>query len=65
MWGKFWFGVDRQARDTELWNLEVGDAGSASPTPERVWRAGETPPAGDQAGEIAEFLTRVYTHQQC
>ena len=70
MWGRFWFGAARQARDAKVRNLqvrnpEVRDAGWAAPMPEQPLHADKAPLSGDQAGEIAEFLARVYTHQQC
>ena len=60
MWGTFWFRADRQARDAEVRNT-----GPAARIPERSSQADKAPLAEDQAGEIAEFLTRVYTNQQC
>ena len=66
MWGRFWFGAaTRQARDAEVRNLELRAAGRATPMPEPSSRADKVPLTEDQAGEIAEFLARVYTHQQC
>jgi hypothetical protein len=65
MWGKFWFGADRQARDAGGRDLDLRDAGGAAPMPEQASRVDRTPLTEDQAGEIAEFLARVYTHQQC
>ena len=65
MWGKFWFGAERQARDAEVRNLDVRNSGWAAPMPEQASRADKAPLTEDQAGEIAEFLARVYTHQQC
>jgi len=67
VWGKFWFGAERQAqaRDAEVRDLEVRNAGWTVPMPEPASRADKTPLTEDQTGEIAEFLARVYTHQQC
>ena len=60
MWGKFWFMAQRQAGDAEVRN-----AGSAAPMPEQSSPADKAPRTEDQADEIAEFLARVYTNQQC
>jgi hypothetical protein len=65
MWGKFWFGPERQARDAGVRGLDVRKSGWAAPMPEQATRADKTPLTEDQAGEVAEFLARVYTHQQC
>lgn len=65
MWGGFWFGADRQAHDGEVRNLDAPAAGWAAPIPEQVTHADRVPLNGDQAGEIEEFLARVYAHQQC
>ena len=65
MWGKFWFGPERQAGDAMVGDLEVRKPGWAAPIPEQASLADKPPLAEDQAGEIAEFLARVYTHQQC
>ncbi len=65
MWGKFRFWADRQARDADVRDLDVRNSGWAAPMPEPASSADTTPLVEDQAGEIAEFLARVYTHQQC
>ena len=65
MWGRFWFGTQRQERDAKLRNLEVRNSGWAAPMPELPSGADMAPPTGDQAHEIAEFLARVYAHQRC
>jgi len=60
MWRNLWFRAERQARDAE-----VRDAGWAVPAPEQASCTDHIRPTEDQAGEIAAFLARVYTHQQC
>ena len=60
MWRNLWFRAERQARDAE-----VRDAGWAVPAPEQASCTDHIRPTEDQAGEIAAFLARVSTHQQC
>ncbi len=60
MWGIFWFGAERQAP-----NNEVGTPVRTGPAAEQFSGVHKAPPSDDEAGEIAEFLARVYAHQEC
>jgi len=65
MWGRFWFGTDAAAHGTEVGKAQLRSAGRTGAMLEQASPAEKTPLAEDQAVEIAEFLVRVYTHQQC
>ncbi len=60
MWRGLWCKADGQVQDAEIRITGcVADTGGRG-SPEE-----DASPDDDQAGEIAAFLARVYTNQQC
>jgi hypothetical protein len=60
MWRGFWSRVGTQARDADVQSADL-----PAPEAEQASRADSALPVEQQAGEVAAFLARFYTHQRC
>lgn len=63
MWRKLWFRTENEARSARHGADSL--ISTWTPPQQPVPAAAEAAPARDQAAEVAAFLDRVYTYQQC